>query len=132
MRPLRSALVLSGLGGLLAAGSVSAISAWLVASRILPILLPYPAAMLFLGGGLGALSLVEIPIMVLAMRRLAAARPGHHGLVWGLNALFCFFAAVYGLPVLLLTGSLGWGLALCSLALARFAASLLFVREPSS
>ena len=55
--------------------------------------------------------------------------------MWGLNALFVFspyrhgVAAVYGAPVLLLTGDLGWGLALCGLGLLRFVASQLFVHE---
>ena len=48
----------------------------------------------------------------------------------GLNAVFVFFAAVYGVPVLLLTGSMVWGLVLCALGLARLAASLFFVRVP--
>jgi hypothetical protein len=64
------------------------------------------------------------------MRRLATERPDNRGVVMGLNALYVFFAAVYGLPVLLLTGSVAWGLALCALGLVRFVASLLFVHEP--
>jgi hypothetical protein len=78
----------------------------------------------------GAFSLAEIPMMVMVMRRLGVERPGNLGIVWGLNSLYVFFAAVYGLPVLLVTGSLGWGLALCALGLVRFATSLAFVRGP--
>jgi hypothetical protein len=130
MSPLRPTLTLSGLVGLLVAVLVSAVSVWLVAGKVIPILFPYPTAILFLGVLFAAFSLVEIPMTVFAMRHLLIARPGNRGIVLGLNALFCFFAAVYGVSVLLLTGSLGWGLALCSLAIVRFVASLLFVREP--
>ncbi|MBN1139768.1 MAG: hypothetical protein JXM73_24565, partial [Anaerolineae bacterium] len=59
-----------------------------------------------------------------------AGRSKNQALAFKLNAVFVFFAAVYGTPVLLLTGNLSWGLALCTLGLARLAASLLFVREP--
>jgi hypothetical protein len=130
MNSLHPNLTLSGLTGLFAAALLAAASAWLVADGVIPILLPNPTVILFLGVLFGAVSVAEIPITVFAMRRLLVAGGRNRGLVPGLNALFCFFAAVYGLPVLLLTGSLGWGLALCSLAAARFAASLLFVRDP--
>jgi hypothetical protein len=67
--------------------------------------------------------------MVFTMRRLVAERPDNQGVVMGLNALYVFFAAVYGAPVLLLTGSITWGLTLCALGLVRFIASLVFVHE---
>ena len=67
--------------------------------------------------------------MVFAMRRLLGERRGNYRFVLGLNAFYVFFAAVYGAPVLLLTGSLGWGLALSGLGVVRLMASLLFVRE---
>jgi hypothetical protein len=79
----------------------------------------------------GAISLAEIPIMVFTMRRLGVERPGNRRIVLGMNALYVFFAAVYGVPVLLLTGSLIWGLALCGLGVVRFTFSLVFVQEPA-
>jgi hypothetical protein len=124
---VRLHLVLSGLAGLLACGLLTAASLWLVSEGIIPILLPYRVPALLLALILGAFSLAEIPIMVYAMRRLLVERPGNYGFVLGMNALFVFFAAVYGVPVLLLTGSLALGLALCSLGIVRFAASLLFI-----
>jgi hypothetical protein len=129
MSQLRRNLVLSGLGGLLANGLVAGVSAWLVSSDTLDVLLPFPVVTLLLVLVFGGFSVAEIPIMVCAMRRLLVERRGNYGFVLGLNTIFVFFAAVYGAPVLLLTGSLGWGLALCGLGIARLVASLLFVHE---
>jgi ABC-type glycerol-3-phosphate transport system permease component len=92
--------------------------------------LPYLAVTLLVVVVFGAFSVAEIPMMIFAMRRLAIEREENRGVVLGLNALYVFFAAVYGVPVLLLTGSVGWGLTLCGLGLVRFAASLAFVHEP--
>jgi len=122
-------LMLSGLGGLLACGLAVALSLWLVESTILGPPLPHPLITLLLIITLGGFSLAEIPLMVFALRRLAAERSGNPGLIWGLNGLYVFFAAIYGVPVLLITGNVGSGLALCGLAFVRFATSLLFVRE---
>jgi hypothetical protein len=132
MNVLRRNLLLSGLGGLAACGLLTGVSAWLVSSGAIKALLPYPSVTLLLVLMFGGFSVAEIPLMVYAMRRLLAERRGNHGFVLGLNALFCFFAAVYGAPVLLLTGNLGWGLALCGLGVARLAASLLFATPPQA
>lgn len=123
-------LLLSGLGGLLAGILTAAVSAWLVESSMLAPPLPHPLITLLLVVIFGVFSLAEIPMMVIAMRRLGAERPGNRGFIWGLNSLYVFFAAIYAVPVLLVTGNLGWGLALCALGLVRFATSLVFVREP--
>jgi hypothetical protein len=124
-------LLLSGLAGLLACALLAAGCAWLVSSASFHVLVPFPNVALLVALVLGSFSLAEIPMMVFLMRRLLAERKGNLGVVVGLNALYIFFAAVYGAPVLLLTGSLGWGLALCSLGLVRLASSLLFVRPPA-
>jgi hypothetical protein len=123
-------LLLSGLAGLLACALLSSVAAWLVTNETVKPLLSFPVATLLFALVFGAFSLAEIPMMVFAMRRLLAERRENYGVVLGLNTLYVFFAAVYGVPVLLLTGSIGWGLALCSLALIRFVASFIFVREP--
>jgi hypothetical protein len=127
---LRRRFLISGLGGLVACAVVAAIAAWLVQGGVIKALLPFPAIILLLVVILGGLSVAEIPIMVFAMRRLLVERPGNHGFVLGLNTLYVFFAAVYGTPVILLTGSLVWGLALCGLSIVRLAASLVFVIGP--
>jgi hypothetical protein len=125
----RLRLLLSGLAGLLAGGLLTAVAIRLVTGGIISILMPHPVMAVLLAVILGAFSLAEIPMMVYAMRRLVVERRGNYGVVLGLNALFVFFAAIYGIPVLLLTGGLGWGLTLCSLGGVRFVASLLFVHE---
>jgi hypothetical protein len=129
---LRLRLVLSGLVGLLACGLLTATCLWLVTEHIVGILLPHRAVALLLSLVLACFSLAEIPMMLFVMRRLLVERPGNRAFVLGLNAVFVFFAAVYGVPVLLLTGSLGLGLALCSLGLVRFGASLIFLRAPAA
>jgi hypothetical protein len=123
-------LLLSGLGGLAANAALAAVTAWLIGSGVIRAPLPYDSVTLLISIIFAGLSLAEIPMMVLAMRRLAAERPNNHAFVLGLNAIFCFFAAVYGVPVLLLTGSIVPGLALCALGVLRLIASLLFVHEP--
>jgi len=127
----RPRLFLSGLIGLVAGGLLAAGSVWGVTQNIIPILLPLPLVALVMTILFGAVSLAEIPMMIYTMRRLVVERPTNHGFVLGLNALFVFFAAVYALPVLLLTGSLGWGLALFCLSIVRFAASMAFVQPPA-
>jgi hypothetical protein len=116
---------------LLANALLAALAAWLVTSGRLEPLLPFPAIVPLLVAVFSLFSLAEIPVMVVALRRLAVERAGNRGIVLGLNALYVFFAAVYGLPVLLLSGNLGWGLALCGLGVVRLASSLWFVREPA-
>jgi len=131
MTGFRRRLVLSGLAGLAANAALAALATWLIAADLVRAPLPHLLVTLLATAVLGGLSLAEIPMMVLAIRHLAAEPPrsGGQALVLGLNAFFVFFAAVYGAPVLLLTGSLPWGLALCALGLVRLAASLLLVHE---
>lgn len=132
MSRFRRNLLFSGLGGMLACGLLLAASMWLVIAGSFRPPLPYEAVTLLIVIVFGAFSLAEIPMMIFAMRRLAIERSENHGVVFGLNALFVFFAAIYGVPVLLLTGSIGWGFALSGLGLVRFVASLAFVHGPQS
>ncbi len=132
MSTFRRNLLLSGLGGLLACGLAVALSLWLLRASILVPPLPYPLITMLFVVVFGSFSLGEIPLMVFALRRLSAERSENRRLVWGLNSLYVFFAAVYGLPVLLITGDVAWGLALSGLAAARFATSLAFVQEARS
>lgn len=130
MATFRRRLLLSGLAGLLANAALTALAAWLIATGVIKAPFPHPLVTLLATTVLGGLSLAEIPMMVVAIRHLVARPPGNQKLALGLNAVFVFFAAVYGLPVLLVTGSLAWGVALCALGVLRLAAGLLFVREP--
>jgi hypothetical protein len=130
MSRFRRNLLASGLGGLVASGLLTAAAIWLVVRGAVHPLLPYRALALLFALVLGAFSVAEIPMMVFAMRRLLVERRANQRFVLGLNAFYVFFAAVYGAPILLLTGDLGWGLTLCGLSIVRWAASLHFVREP--
>ena len=132
MSRFRRNLVLAGIAGMLASLLLAVVSTWLVTSGILSPPLPYRSVALLLVVVLGGFSLAEIPMMIFIMSRLSAERTDNHRVVAGLNALYVLFATVYGVPVSLLAGSVGWGLALCALSIVRFIASLAFVREPTS
>jgi len=71
-------------------------------------------------------SLAEIPLMIFGMRYMGSSASGKR-LIALVNAAFTFFAAVYAVPFLLLTGRIGIGLALAALSLVRFAGALWFV-----
>jgi hypothetical protein len=71
-------------------------------------------------------SLAEVPTMICGMRYLAGSVSGKR-LVVMINAAFTFFAAVYALPFLLLTGRVGVSIALVALSLVRFAGGMWFV-----
>jgi hypothetical protein len=73
-----------------------------------------------------AFSLGEIPLMLLAMRQLVT-RASPSLLVNLTNVAFTFFAAVYAVPFLLLTGRMVLGTVLAGLCLVRFACALWFV-----
>jgi hypothetical protein len=130
MSRFRVHLLLSGLGGLLLAGLATGVGLGLLATGAIKPPFSWLPLTLLLVLVLGGFSLAEIPLMVFALRRLAAERRGNRVAVLGLNAVYVAFAAVYGLPVLLLTGDLVWGLVLCGLSLARLVVSQLLVREP--
>jgi hypothetical protein len=71
-------------------------------------------------------SLVEIPLMIFALRKLVTASTGPWVLA-ATHAAFVFFAAFYAAPYTLLTGQVGVGLALSSLSILRLTASIVFV-----
>jgi hypothetical protein len=125
----RTHLLLSGLAGLLVAGLLAGLATGLLAAGIVEPPFSFLPLTLLLVLLLGGFSVAEIPIMVFALRRLAVERRSNYGVVLGLNILYISFAAIYGLPVLLLTGDLLWGLLLCALSAVRLASSQLFVRE---
>lgn len=129
MSLFRRRLLLTGAAGLLLCGTVALLAAWLVLGSLIRPPFPFPAVATLLALVLGTFSVAEIPLMVVALRRLAGEREENRGSVWALNVLYVGFAAVYGAPVVLLTGSLSWSLALCGLGLVRFLTSLIFIRE---
>lgn len=132
MDRFRRNLLLTGLTGLLLAALLGSAATWLVVNGHLTPPLSFPPVVWLLAAVLGGFSLAEIPLMVFVMRRLVVERESNRAAVLGLNALYVFFAAVYGVPLILLTGSLAWGLALCALSLVRLATSMIFVRRSRS
>jgi hypothetical protein len=130
MNHFRRNMLISGFAGLLACLLLAAFSAWLVTGgQVKPPLPPFLPLTLVLVVILGGFSLLEVPLMVYALRRLAIERQANQKAIVGMNTLYVAFAAAYGLPILFITGDLPWSLALCSLSLVRFVSTLLFVRE---
>ena len=78
------------------------------------------------------LALLEIPVMIYGLRKIAEGETKHTAtiLLYG-NCLFIFFPIVYALPNLLLTGPdyIWMGLAISITSLLRFGASLLFLSK---
>jgi hypothetical protein len=77
---------------------------------------------------LAVFSVAEIPLMLLAMRRIAASANRRATYVALLTVTgYTFFAAVYAAPFILLTGYVWAGAALAGLSLARFISVLAFL-----
>jgi hypothetical protein len=130
MTIFRRNLLLTGVAGLLICGALAFLAVWLVQASIVKPPFPFQLVAILLALILGSFSIAEVPLMVVALRRLTAEKAGNRRAVCGLNLLYISFAAVYGAPVTLLTGSSIWGLALSALGLVRFLTSLAFVQEP--
>lgn len=120
----------SSLVGLAGAVLLAAGAAWLVAGGRVRPPFSHPMFALVFAIIFGGFSLVEVPLMVFAMRRLLVERPSNRRAVTGLNAVYVLFAAIYALPVFFFTGNLAWGWILSALSLLRFATSLIFIRVP--
>lgn len=132
MSRFRARLLASGAAGLLVAGLATGLALMLLARDVVTPPFSWLPVTLLLVVILGGFSVAEVPLMVFALRRLAAERRDNQVAVVGLNAIFVAFAVVYGLPVLLLTGDLLWGLLLCGLSLVRLASSQRWVRVPGA
>ena len=129
---MRKALLISGFAGLVGAALLFVGTAWGQASADMPILvrgwLVAPALLVFLG-----LSLAEIPVMVFGLKKIGSAAPDNSPTALALaNAFYVFFASVYAVMFLLLTGLVFLGAALAGLVVIRFFSSLLLVRPSSA
>ena len=75
------------------------------------------------------LSVAEIPMMVIGLRKLASDPKQTSSTLLALtNAFYVFFASVYAGMFVLLTGGIVVGVGLSALGIVRFISSLLFVR----
>ena len=120
-------LLISGVVGL-AANAVFFTASSLLSACCVPVLLrgwTVPPVFLFCL----ALSVVEIPMMVYALRKLGEGRRGTPRYALAVtNAFYVFFAAVYAGIYVLLTGQVVSGGVLSAFGIVRFFSSLFFVR----
>lgn len=123
---LRSQLALSGGLGVVGGAALmgGAFFLWQRMGLISPLVTGWATWLLL--GFLLTFSLAEIPVMIFGMRQMGSSASGGR-LAVVTNAAFTFFAAVYAVPFLLLTGRVGIGVALAALSLVRFAGALWFV-----
>jgi len=126
----RRPLLLSGLAGW-AGGALFFLGiAWVQHSAHLPVPLKGGLAAAFIF--CLAFSIAEMPLMVFGLRKISSGTGG--GSLTDLmatNAFYTFFASVYAVLFVLLTGSVLLGAALVGLGVIRLVSSLIFVRPPS-
>jgi hypothetical protein len=121
-KDMRRDLFFSGIIGLLAGAGVYA-SASALSTRI-PILLQgmllgtTAFAFFFL------LALIEVPIMLLAVRQIARSSSTPRRLVLVTFGFFVAFASVYASALVLLTGQIAPGLAIVVVCVARFVSGI--------
>ncbi len=117
----RNSVVICGLIGLTGAILLTAGCLAVMSQGWLPALLTGFTLVWGLFLFLAVFSVAEIPLMLLALRRIAAS-PNYRAKYVALLTVtgYTFFAAVYAAPFILLTGYLGAGAALAGLSLARF------------
>lgn len=73
-------------------------------------------------------SIVEIPVMIFGIRRIATSvNPKAKYVALLTNAGYVFFGAVYAVPFILLTGRMGLGTALAAFSLIRFVTAIAFL-----
>ena len=128
----RGHLVFSGLFGLTGSLLLTTVSVAVMVLGYIPVLLQQPLFIWGLFLFLLVLSLLEIPVMILALRRMAVSTTPKANYVTMLtNMAYTFFAAVYAMPFILLAGAT-WqellaGIGLALLSVVRFVTSLVFV-----
>jgi hypothetical protein len=112
-------LILAGLAGL-GMGTFFFAGASALSTR-LPIVLRAPLLITLAFGFFLTLSLVEIPLMIVALRQMARNVTTPHRLVLSAFAVFVMFASVYAAMFVLLTGEIGWASVLAGFAFVRLA-----------
>jgi hypothetical protein len=128
----RGPLVYSGLLGLIGSLLLTAVSVAVMVLGYIPVLLQQPLFIWGLFLFLLLLSVLEIPVMILALRRMATSTgPKTNYITMLTNMAYTFFAGVYATPFILLTGAT-WqellaGIGLALLSIVRFITSLVFV-----
>lgn len=124
----RSSVALTGLIGLIGAGIVTALCAWIVIQDMIPVLLNRPLYVWGLLGFLLFFSLAEIPVMIFGIRHITnSVNPRAKYVALLLTASYPLFAAVYAAPFILLTGRLIPGIALAAFSFVRFITAIIFL-----
>lgn len=127
-RMSRNSLILTGLVGLGGAVIVTALCFVVILWGFIPVLVTRSLYVWGIFLFLLIFSVTEIPVMIVAMRRIAAsANPRARYVVLLVNCGYVFFAAVYAAPFILLTGHLGLGAVLALLSLVRFITSMIYL-----
>lgn len=120
---MKRELILAGILGL---GLGMAIFAGASAlSTLVPILLRARLVVILAFVFLLLLSVIEIPVMIVALRQMARHTTTPPRLFVATFAAFVMFASVYAAIFVLLTGETGWGITLAALCLVRFAGGVL-------
>jgi hypothetical protein len=120
---LKIDLALSGLLGLIMAGFV-----FLAASGIagfLPWLIHDALVMGLVFALLLLVTVVEMPMMIMAMRQMVHSASTPRAVVLGTNVGYVAFASVYAAVFLLITGENRWACILAALSILRFASGVL-------
>lgn len=128
----RSSVILTGFVGLVGAMLFTALCLFVMTSGWITPLLTRPIYVWGLFLFLLFFSVVEIPVMIFGMRRIAAsANPKAKYIALLTNAGYTFFAAVYAAPFILLAGKswleLASGVLLAALSIVRFGSAVIFL-----
>ncbi len=124
MRP--KGILISGAAGILLAALIYLLS---ISTGGLLRSLALPAAEFLVFAVLFVVALVEMPVMLFALRTLDARRLPPL-LLYGVNMGYIAFASVYALIQVALFGESTWSLALVALSLVRWASDLFLGRVP--
>lgn len=128
----RGIFVFSGLFGLTGSLLLTAVCVAVMVLGYIPVLLQDPLFVWGLFLFLLVLSVLEIPVMIFALRRMAVSTtPKANYVVMLTNMAYTFFAGVYATPFILLAGAT-WqellaGIGLALLSVVRFFTSLVLV-----
>jgi hypothetical protein len=124
----RNSVVLTSLIGLIGAVILTALCLYTVTRGLIPTFLTNPTYVWGLFLFLAVFSVAEIPLMIFAIRRIAAStNPKAKFVALLTNIGYTFFAAVYATPFILLTGYLWSGAAMAGLSVARFISAVIFL-----
>ena len=120
----------AGLAGLIGAAGLTTLCLFIMAQGWLPRLVSRPIFVWGIFLFLAFFSIVEIPLMIYAIRRLAVgANPRARYIALLTNTGYVFFAAVYAAPFILLTSEVWLGAALATLSLVRLIAAIIYLPQ---